>query len=112
MRRNRVHADPALTARARMRAILAVIAQPGEHVRDSDGTGRDEAAHWALDGEVTLRESKFDPVADLPVRKVRFIEFAERSSKQYAEIIRTVPGEWIRPYVHQRYDDLSVIGAD
>ena len=56
--------------------------------------------------------SKFDPVADLPVRKLRLIEFAERSSKQYGEIIRTVPGEWIRPFVHQRYDDLSVIGTD
>jgi len=65
-----------------------------------------------VDGEVILRESKFDPVADLPVRKLRWIEFAERSSKQYGEIIRTVPGEWIRPFVHQRYDDLSVIGTD
>ncbi len=65
-----------------------------------------------VDGEVTLRESKFDPVADLPVRSLRFIEFAERSSKQYGEIVRTVPGEWIRPFVHQRYDDLSVIGTE
>jgi acetoacetate decarboxylase len=67
---------------------------------------------FTVDGEVTLRESKFDPVADLPVRKVRFIEFAERSSKQYGEIVRTVPGDWIRPYVHQRYDDLSVVGTE
>jgi Acetoacetate decarboxylase (ADC) len=65
-----------------------------------------------VDGEVILRESKFDPVADLPVRAVRFIEYAERSSKQYGEIVRTVPGDWIRPYVHQRYDDLSVIGTE
>ena len=44
--------------------------------------------------------------------RVRFIEFAERSSKQYGEIVRTVPGDWIRPYVHQRYDDLSVVGTE
>jgi len=65
-----------------------------------------------VDGEVVLRESKFDPVADLPVRGLRFIEFAERSSKQYGEIVRTVPGEWVMPFVHQRYDDLSVIGTE
>ena len=67
---------------------------------------------FTVDGTVTLRKSRFDPVADLPVRAVRFIEFAERSSKQYGEIVQTVPGEWVRPFVHQRYDDLSVIGAD
>jgi len=65
-----------------------------------------------VDGEVVLRESKFDPVADLPVRTLRFIELAERSSKQYGEIVRTVPGEWVMPFVHQRYDDLSVIGTE
>ena len=65
-----------------------------------------------VEATITLRESKFDPVADLPVRAVRFIEFAERSSKQYGEIVRTVPGEWVMPFVHQRYDDLSVVGTE
>ena len=40
------------------------------------------------------------------------MEFAERASSQRGEIIRTVPGEWIRPFVHQRYDDLNPIGTD
>lgn len=75
---------------------------------------RDEKtrAVWKVDGDITLRDSKFDPVADLPVRTIRFIEFAERSSSQRGELIRTVPGEWVRPFVHQRYDDLSVVGTD
>ncbi len=74
---------------------------------------RDEKtrAVWGVDGHVILRESKFDPVADLPVLRVRSLEFAERSSRQHGEIITKVPGEWIRPFVHQRYDDLSVTGA-
>ncbi len=63
-------------------------------------------------GEVTLRESRFDPVADLPVRHLVNITLAERSSIQRGEIHGTVPGEWIRPYVHQRYDDLSPIGPE
>lgn len=67
---------------------------------------------YEVDATVTLRESKFDPVADLPVRKLCFIEFAERSSKQYGEIVCTVPGEWVMPFVHQRYDDLSVVGTE
>jgi acetoacetate decarboxylase len=65
-----------------------------------------------VSGEVTLRESRFDPVADLPVRELLGITLAERSSIQRGEIHGTVPGEWIRPYVHQRYDDLSPVGEE
>lgn len=61
-------------------------------------------------GKVILRESRFDPVADLPVRELLAITLAERSSIQRGEIHGTVPGEWIRPYAHQRYDDLSPVG--
>jgi acetoacetate decarboxylase len=66
----------------------------------------------SVDGEVILRESRFDPVADLAVREVREITLSERSSIQRGEIHSTVPGEWIRPYAHQRYDDLSPVGKD
>jgi acetoacetate decarboxylase len=65
-----------------------------------------------VDGEVILRESRFDPVADLPVRELLQITLAERSSVQRGEIHGTVPGEWIRPYVHQRYDDMSPVGSE
>lgn len=65
-----------------------------------------------VEGEVTLTESRFDPVVDLPVRRLRSIELAERSSVQRGEIHCSVPGEWLRPFVHQRYDDLSVVGGD
>lgn len=63
-------------------------------------------------GDIVLRESRFDPVADLPVREVRDIVLAERSSVQRGEIHGMVPAEWIRPYAHQRYDDLSPVGSD
>ncbi len=63
-----------------------------------------------VSGEVLLRDSRFDPVADLPVREVLSIQLAERSSVQRGEIHGTVPGEWLRPYVHQRYDDMSPVG--
>jgi acetoacetate decarboxylase len=75
---------------------------------------RDEKTRtlWGVDGDVTLTESRFDPVADLPVRKLRSIELAERSSIQTGEVVATVPADWVTPYVHQRYDDLSPVGSD
>jgi acetoacetate decarboxylase len=75
---------------------------------------RDEKTRtmWNVDGEVILRDSRFDPVADFPVLKLRSIELAERSSIQTGEVVTTVPADWVAPYVHQRYDDLSPIGSD
>jgi acetoacetate decarboxylase len=75
---------------------------------------RDEKTRslWRIDGEVILRESRFDPVADLPVLSLRSIELAERSSLQTGEVVATVPADWVAPYVHQRYDDLSPVGSD
>lgn len=66
----------------------------------------------AVDGELILHESRFDPVADLPVRKLLSIEIAERSSIQRGTVKCAVPAEWVAPYVHQRYDDLSPVGSD
>ena len=65
-----------------------------------------------LDGSVMLRESHFDPVADLPVVRLRSMELAERTSVQRGEIHGRVPGEWLAPFVHQRYDDLSPLGSE
>lgn len=75
---------------------------------------RDEASQSveAVDGEVILRESRFDPVADLPVRKLVSITLSERRSVQRGEIVSRVPAEWLLPYVHQRYDDLSPVGTE
>ena len=67
---------------------------------------------FVVDGDIVLRESRFDPVADLPVRKLRSVELAERTSRQWGELHGTVPGDWITPFVHQRYDDLSPVGTD
>lgn len=64
------------------------------------------------EGEIVLRESRFDPVVDVPVRRIVSVELAERRSVQRGEIHSRVPGEWLRPYVHQRYDDLSPVGED
>jgi acetoacetate decarboxylase len=65
-----------------------------------------------VDGQVTLRESRFDPVVDLPVRRLVGITLSERRSIQRGEIVTRVPADWVAPYAHQRYDDLSPTGTE
>jgi len=62
-------------------------------------------------GECKLLEAPLDPIADFPVGEVLTFEYAEISSSQVGEIVERVPAEWLVPFVHQRYDDLSVLGA-
>ncbi|HEU5033508.1 MAG TPA: acetoacetate decarboxylase family protein [Mycobacteriales bacterium] len=78
------------------------------YVRRAEKTRRAER----VEGEIILRESRFDPVIDLPVRAIRSIELAERSSIQTGEVVSRVPADWIAPFLHQRYDDLSPAGSD
>ena len=76
---------------------------------------RDETtreAHRVDDPGLVLRDSRFDPIADLPVRRLVSMTLAERRSVQRGEIVGKVPGEWLLPFVHQRYDDLSPVGDD
>jgi acetoacetate decarboxylase len=65
-----------------------------------------------VEGELTLRESPFDPVADLPVRKLVSMEYEEGSTESNGRVLRPVPGEWLLPFLHQRYDDPSAPGVD
>jgi hypothetical protein len=45
------------------------------------------------------------------VRSIVSMEYGELSSSQRGEIVGTVPAEDLLPFMHQRYDDLSVLGA-
>ena len=58
-----------------------------------------------VEGEVVLRDSDFDPVADLPVVRLVEMHHGERQTDQRGEIVSRVPAEWLAPFVHQRYDD-------
>ena len=64
-----------------------------------------------VQGECKLLEAPLDPVADFPVGTVRSFEYAEIASTQSGQVVDRVPAEWVAPFVHQRYDDLSVLGA-
>jgi acetoacetate decarboxylase len=57
-------------------------------------------------GTVILRESMFDPVADLPVRRLVSMTYEEGSTRSSGKVLRSVPAASLLPFVHQRYDDV------
>ncbi|MFI9241017.1 acetoacetate decarboxylase family protein [Streptomyces sp. NPDC053086] len=56
-------------------------------------------------GDVVLRESLYDPVADLPVLRLLEITMGEKTSDQSGRVAERVDAQALLPYVHQRYDD-------
>ncbi|MFI8291206.1 acetoacetate decarboxylase family protein [Streptomyces sp. NPDC085614] len=56
-------------------------------------------------GDVVLRESMYDPVADLPVRRIVEITVGEKTTDQKGRVAERVSAESLAPYIHQRYDD-------
>ncbi len=72
---------------------------------------RHERVH-RVDGEIALRESPFDPVADLPVCRLVRMEYEEGSAQSSGRVLRAIPAEWFAPFVHGRYDDPRVEGVE
>jgi acetoacetate decarboxylase len=67
--------------------------------------------HLGIDGDVLLKDSPLDPIADLVIRRMVDLNWTERASSQVGRVIGTVSREDLVPYLHQRYDDLSVLGT-
>ena len=65
-----------------------------------------------LDGKLLLGESPLDPVSDVPVRKLVRLEYEEGTTQSNGKVLRPVPGEWVLPFLHQRYDDTSGAGIE
>ncbi len=61
-----------------------------------------------VDASVVLADSRFDPVADLPVRGIASCYLSEITTIQRGEIHGTVPESWVLPFAHQRYDHLMM----
>ncbi|MEU5598996.1 acetoacetate decarboxylase family protein [Streptomyces sp. NPDC020298] len=59
----------------------------------------------AVTGNVVLRESGYDPVADLPVLRLVEITLGRKTSDQRGRVAERVDPQALLPYVHQRYDD-------
>jgi acetoacetate decarboxylase len=65
-----------------------------------------------VEGEVILRESAFDPVVDVPVRRLVKMEYEEGGTQSSGRVLRSVPGDWLLPFIHGRYDDMSGDGIE
>jgi acetoacetate decarboxylase len=68
---------------------------------------------WEVDGgELALGASPLDPVADVPIRRLVRFEYEEGNTESNGRVLRSVPGEWLLPFLHQRYDDVSGDGVE
>jgi acetoacetate decarboxylase len=67
---------------------------------------------WRLEGGIEFWDSPFDPVADLPVRRLVEFEFAEGTTESSGRVLRPVPGDWLLPFIHQRYDEPETEGVE
>lgn len=65
-----------------------------------------------FDGQITLVESAYDPLVDIPVRRITSLEYVEGSTLTGGQILRTVPGEWIADHWVGRFDDPANVGIE
>jgi acetoacetate decarboxylase len=73
---------------------------------------RHERVHRIDGGALALRESPFDPVADLPVRRLVRMEYEEGTTESNGRVLRALPPEWVLPILHQRYDEPRAEGIE
>ena len=57
-----------------------------------------------VEGKLVLRDSQFDPVADLPIEKDLRTIYTERTAFIAAKVVDKVDPDAFMPYVYQRYD--------
>ena len=67
---------------------------------------------WRLEGGLELWESPFDPVADLPVRRLVSFDYTVGRFERTSRVLRPVPGDWLAPFLHQRDDAPETEGVD
>ncbi len=60
------------------------------------------------DPRIVLRESPYDPLVDVPVKRIVRMELVEGATRTSGTVLRTVPGEWLAPFLVQRYDEPQV----
>lgn len=92
------------------------IDEPGEFDGDVFLTRlnweREYTLRKAMNGSISLRESAYDPLADIPVRKMISMDYVEGSTKTSGTILRTVPGSFIADHWVGRMDDPVNVGVD
>ena len=75
------------------------------------GSGRTRSSE-RCEGDVILRESAHDPVVDIPVRRLLDITLTEGDSYPVGEIVTSVPGESLLPYMFGRVDAWDLLAKE
>lgn len=70
------------------------------------------ALYEVSDPKIILRESPFDPLIDVPVKKIVRMQFAEGATQTSGQILTEIPPEYLLDHIHQRYDDGLDIGIE
>ena len=95
---------------------LPSITTPGEFDGDVYLTRLDWQRDYKLrrkfNGEIRLRDSAYDPLADIPIRSIVSLEYVEGATKTSGRILRTVPGDYIAPFWVGRNDEPLNIGIE
>lgn len=72
---------------------------------------RNYTSRQTMSDKITLTESPYDPLVDIPVRKITGMQYVEGGSQTGGTLLRAVPGEWIQPHWVGRYDDPQNVGV-
>lgn len=95
---------------------LPSITTPGEFDGDVFLTRLDWKRNYTtrrdFNGHITLRDSAYDPVVDVPVRRIIGMEYVEGATVTGGTLLRTVPGAWIAPHWVGRNDEPTNVGLD
>lgn len=73
---------------------------------------RDYTTRADMQGSISLAESPYDPLVDIPVRRIVSMEYVEGATVTSGRILRTVPGEWIAAQWVGRFDDPQNAGVE
>ena len=65
-----------------------------------------------MTGEIRLVESAYDPLIDIPVRKLVSMEYVEGGTQTSGTLLKAVPGEFIIDHWVGRNDDANNVGAE
>lgn len=71
---------------------------------------RNYKARHNMTGEIRLHESPYDPLIDIPVRKLISMEYVEGGTQTSGVILSKVPGEFIADHWVGRQDDPANVG--
>lgn len=95
---------------------LPSITTPGEFDGDVYLTRlnwkRNYNLRHAFDGEIRFHESAYDPLVDVPIRRIVSMEYVEGATNTSGQLLRTVPAAYIAPFWVQRNDVPANPGID